>query len=151
MPSYSHLACSTSIGSSAPQASSSSLRVLRSPASQCPWSMPITFFPNTPALENSHGDVLDFAFDRQHFALCAARRRRSRHRHPVRLDARRDKPPRHVESGFADLGRQRDLARGDRRHLVGSLSSRLRHALVSLLSSALFHFGRPYSSRRGVR
>ena len=56
-----------------------------------------------------------------------------------------------MKRGCADLGRQRDLARGLRRGAVGRLSNRVCDAAVRLLSSPYPHACRPDLARRGLR
>jgi cytochrome d ubiquinol oxidase subunit II len=67
------------------------------------------------------------------------------------LTRERDAAARHDERRRADLGRQRDLARGDRRRALGRLSDRLCDAALGLLSSALVYARRPDPARRRVR
>ena len=69
----------------------------------------------------------------------------------VRIDAPRGTTPRHVECGCAHLGRQRDMARRDRRRALGSLPDRLRDIVLGVLSSARRHAGGSDPSRSGVR
>ncbi len=88
----------------------------------------------------------------QHSALRAARRLRSRRRHPLRRTrAAKREARRHDERHRADLGRQRDLARRDRRRALGRLSDRLCDASVRLLSAAAAHAGGADPARRRIR
>ena len=72
--------------------------------------------------ENSHGHVLGRIAGDQHPDLSPARWLRSRRRHLVPAAEQRVAAARHAGCDRAVLGRQRDLARGDRRDPVGRLS-----------------------------
>ena len=89
--------------------------------------------------ENRHGHVLGRIAGDQHPDLSSARRLRSRRRHPVPAAEQRVAAASHAGCDRAVLGRQRDLACGDRRDPVGCLSGGVRHGAFGFLYSCHLH------------
>ena len=132
-------ASSTSIACFAPAllAVSSCPRKPRSPAVRCPCSIKRPCRTRLISRqENSHDFLLGGHSCDQHAALRAPRRLRSRRRHHQRRSGQRREARRDDERHRPDLGRQRDLARRDRRRALGRLPDRLCDASVRLLSAA---------------
>ena len=89
--------------------------------------------------ENRHGHVLGRIAGDQHPDLSPARRLRSRRRHPVPAAEQRVAAASDVGRDRAVLGRQRDLAGGNRRDPVGCLSGGVRHSAFGFLYSCHLH------------